>query len=55
MNSMPMRRAIGALQDRDHLADGREFEAEHVVDEDLAVEIGLAEAVGGRVTAPRDP
>ena len=32
------RRAIGALQDRQHLADGGEFEPEHVVDEDLAVE-----------------
>jgi hypothetical protein len=43
------RRAVGAAQDGEHLADGRELQAEHVVDKDLAVEIGLAEAVGGRV------
>ena len=41
--------AIGAAQDRQHLADGRVFEAEHVVDEDLAVVVGLGEAVGRRM------
>ena len=41
--------AIGAAQDRQHLAHGREFEAEHVVDEDLAVVVGLDEAVGRRM------
>ena len=35
------RRAIGALEDLEHLADGRVFEAEHVVDEDLAVVVAL--------------
>jgi hypothetical protein len=40
------RRAIGALQDLDHLADGRVFEAQHIVDEDRPVEIGFGEAVG---------
>ncbi len=43
------RLAIGAAQDREHLADGREFEAEHLVEEDRAVEIGLGEAVGSRI------
>ncbi len=38
--------AIGAAQDRHHLVDARELEAEHAVDEDLAVVIGLGEAVG---------
>ena len=42
-------RAIGALEDRQHLADGREFEPENVVDEDLAVVVGLGEAVGRRI------
>ena len=28
---------------------GREFETEHVVDEDLAVEVGFLEAVGRRI------
>ena len=27
----------------------REFEAEHLVEEDLAVEVGLGEAVGARI------
>ena len=40
------RRAIGAPENLEHLADGRELEAEHVVDEDLAVVVGLGEAVG---------
>ena len=43
------RAAIGAAQDRQHLAHGRVFEAEHVVDEDLAVVVGLGEAVGRRM------
>ncbi len=40
------RRAIGAAQDVDHLAHGRELETQHLVDEDLAIEILLGEAVG---------
>ena len=43
------RLAVGAAQDGDDLAQGREFEAEHLVEEDLAVEIGLGEAVGARI------
>ena len=43
------RAAIGAAQDRQHLAHGRVFEPEHVVDEDLAVVVGLGEAVGRRM------
>ena len=43
------RRAIGAAQDLQHLADGREFQAEHVVDEDRPVVVGLGEAVARRV------
>ena len=43
------RLAIGAPQDGDDLADGAEFEAEHLVEKDRAVEIGLAEAVGARI------
>ena len=49
------RAAIGAAQDRQHLAHGGEFEPEHVVDENLAVVVGLVEAVGARDAAPRDP
>ncbi len=41
-------RAVGARQDVDHLAHGRELEAEHVVDEDRPVHVGFGEAVGGR-------
>ncbi len=36
------RLAVGALADRDDLAQRRVFEAEHVIEEDLAVEIGFA-------------
>ena len=43
------RLAVGALADRDDLAQGRVFEAEHVIEEDLAVEIGFGEAVGARI------
>ena len=43
------RLAIGAAQDGEHLAHGREFETEHLVEEDLAVEVGLGEAVGARI------
>ena len=43
------RLAIGALADRDDLAQGAEFEAEHVVEEDRAVEIGIGEAVRARI------
>ena len=39
--------AIGALEDGDDLADRPEFEAEHVVEEDLAVAVGFREAVMG--------
>ncbi len=37
--------AIGAAQDGENFAHGREFEAEHHVEEDLAIEIGFGEAV----------
>ena len=40
------RPAIGPPQDREHFAHGRVFEPEHVIDEDLAVVVGLLEAVG---------
>ncbi len=43
------RLAIGAPQDGDDLANGAEFEAEHFVEKDRAVEIGFAEAVGARI------
>src|SRR4029077_7553369 len=43
------RLAVGALQDRDDLAHGGEFEPEHVIEEDLALEIGVAEAVGAGI------
>ncbi len=36
------RLAIGAAQDADDLAHGAEFEAEHLVEENRAVEIGVA-------------
>src|SRR5690606_15072127 len=39
------RLAVGALENGDNLADRRELEPEHLVDEDLAVEIGLGETV----------
>ena len=38
--------AVGAAQDRDDLAHRRELDAEHLVEEDLAVHVGFAEAVG---------
>ena len=41
--------AIGAAQDGDDLAHRREFETEHLVEENLAVEIGFGEAVGARI------
>ena len=40
------RRAVGARQDLQHLPDGRVFQPQHLVDEDLAVVVGLGEAVG---------
>ena len=43
------RLAIGAAQDGDDLAHRREFEAEHLVEENLAVEVGFREAVGARI------
>ncbi len=42
------RRAIGPRQYVDHLGNGRVFEPEHAVDEDLAAVVRLGEAVGGR-------
>src|SRR3712207_4347521 len=43
------RLAIGAVEDGDDLADRAELHAEHLVEEDLAVPVGLREAVMGRV------
>jgi hypothetical protein len=40
------RLAIGALADRDNLVQRCEFKTEHVVEENLAIEIGFGEAVG---------
>ena len=42
-------RAVGPPEDAEHLRDGREFEAEDVVDVDLAAVVGLGEAVGGGI------
>ena len=42
------RRTIGPAQQGEHLADGRVFEAENIVDEDRAVVIGFGKAVGLR-------
>ena len=39
--------AIGAVQDRQHLGDGREFQAQHMIDEDLAIIILGREAIAG--------
>ena len=38
--------AVGAAQDAQDLAHRRGLQAEHLVDEDRAVEVGLGEAVG---------
>src|SRR6185437_13862389 len=38
--------AIGPPQDRKHFAHSCEFKPEHMVDEDLAVVVGLLESVG---------
>ena len=43
------RLAIGTAQDGDDLADGAEFESQHLVEEDRPIEIGVAEAVGARI------
>src|SRR5207253_3317240 len=43
------RLAVGALADRDDLAQRAVFEAEHVIEENLAVVIGFDEAVGAGV------
>ena len=43
------RLAVGARKNRHHLAYAREFEPEHIVDENLAVEIGLGEAIGSGI------
>ena len=40
------RAAVGLAQDLDDLAERRLLEAEHVVEEELAVEVGVGEAVG---------
>src|SRR5262249_3762656 len=41
--------AVGALADRGNFAQRAIFEAENVIQEDLAVEIGLDEAIGARI------
>ena len=46
MYSMPILAAIDLAQQRDQLTQRRALAAQQVVDEDLAVEIGLGEAVG---------
>ena len=43
------RLAIGAAQDADDLAHRAEFEAQHLVEENRAVEIGVAKAVSARI------
>ena len=43
------RLAVGAAQDRDNLADGGELQPQHLVEEDLAVEVCIGEAVGARI------
>src|SRR6185369_550378 len=41
--------AVGALADRDDFAQRRVFHAEHMIEEDLAVEIAFGEAIGARI------
>ena len=48
MYSTPIVAAIGRAQRREDLAQRRRLEAEHVVDEDRPVVVGLGEAVGPR-------
>ena len=43
------RLAVGAAQDGEDFAQGSELEAEHHVEEDAAVVVGLGEAIGARV------
>ncbi len=43
------RLAIGALQDGDNLAQRAEFKAEHLVQEDPAIEVRIREPVGARI------
>ena len=43
------RLAIGPPQDGDDLADGAELQAEHLVEKDRAIEVGVAEPVGVRI------
>ncbi len=43
------RLAIGAAQNGDDFPDGAEFEAEHLVEEDRPIEIGVREAVSSRI------
>ena len=42
-------RAIGALEQRQHLGEGRELKTEIVIEEDLAAVIGGGEAIGRRI------
>ena len=41
--------AVSPAQDLEHLADGRVFESEDMIDEDFPVVVGFVEAVGGRM------
>jgi hypothetical protein len=43
------RLAVGAFADRDDFPQGRVFHAEHMIEEDLAVEIALRETIGARI------
>ena len=43
------RLAVGALQDRDDLAQRAVFETDDVIEEDLAIVVGIGEAVGARI------
>ena len=55
MNSHADVPAVGAAQDLQDLAHGRRLEAQHLVDEDRPVEVGLGEAVGLGLAAPCAP
>src|SRR5450631_685281 len=43
------RLAVSAFAERDDFPQGRVFQAQHMIEEDLAVEIALREAVGTRI------
>src|SRR5262249_51674989 len=43
------RLAVGALDDRENLAQRAEFETEHAVEKNLAIEVGIGEAVRARI------